>query len=95
MIQKALITAFEPFGTDKINSTQEILSVLPDNYLNIQIVKALLPVEFPRGTKMLEAYIDQVHPSCAICLGQYGGSDGVHFEKFAVNIINAPNGDNS
>ena len=50
---KLLLTAFEPFGGDTINSTQETLKMIPETVDGAGIVSVCLPVVFGKSVDLL------------------------------------------
>ncbi len=87
---KILITAFEPFGNDKINPTMEVVSKLED----IEGVEILvLPVTFT-AFDFLQDNIRDKYYDYIIHLGQAGGRNKITFEKVAINYMDAKIPDN-
>ena len=87
--KRILVTAFEPFGGEKINPTERILEQLPEEIGGCRIHKLLLPVEFIRGREVAFAEYEKLRPSAVIMLGQYGGADAIRVETAAVNLMHA------
>ena len=56
-----LVTAFEPFGGEKLNPAEMILNDLPDETGGYEIRKLLLPVEFVRAREIAFPYMINVH----------------------------------
>lgn len=70
---RILLTGFEPFGGDAINSSQETAKAVPcDEFDDIEIVHRILPVSFKRGGKAICESIDETKPEIVIMLGQSG-----------------------
>lgn len=91
---KLLVTAFEPFGGEKLNSAQEALRSVPDQINGAGIVKACLPVVFGRSTEMLREVIRREKPDAVLCLGQAGGRSALTPERIAINLNDARLPDN-
>lgn len=90
-----LITGFEPFGGESINSSQETVNaVVSDEFDDIEIVSGLLPVSFTRSGITICELIDESEPDVVIMLGQSGKSDSVKIERIAVNLMDAKKPDN-
>ena len=84
-----LITAFEPFGGESINPSQQILSKLPNEVNGYSIKKILLPVDFIKApTETIKEY-DKLNPMAVIMLGQAGGRNGISIETTGKNQMNA------
>ena len=107
-MKRILITAFESFGEDSINPTQEILKALPDvisttatadagtkrSENSFQIVKLLLPVSFNAAPKMVLEAMKKLRPDAVISLGLAGGRAAVTPERVAINCMDARIADN-
>lgn len=91
---KLLLTAFEPFGEDHINSTDEILNLIPGRVAGAQVVSLCLPVVFGKSLDVLRDAIERERPDAILCLGQAGGQDTITPERIAVNIEDASIPDN-
>ena len=86
-----LITGFEPFGGAAVNTSAEVLRLLPDVIGGRQVTKAVLPVVFSRAAE--EALR---HPAdLIILLGEAGGRGLVTPELQAKNVRNARIPDNA
>ena len=92
---RILLTGFEPFGEDTINSSQEaVKAVSCDEFDDIEIVHRILPVSFKRSGKAVCELIDDTEPDVVIMLGQSGKTDCIKIERIAVNMMDAKNQDN-
>jgi pyroglutamyl-peptidase len=89
-----LITAFEPFGTDTKNSSQELLKVLPEIIDGKKITKLILPVVFDVCAETIKSQIKNSKPDTIICLGQTGFDESLCVEKVAINYKHARIADN-
>ena len=90
-----LITGFEPYGGEAINSSQETdKAVASDEFDDIEIVSGLLPVSFKRSEITICELIDETEPDVVIMLGQSGKSSSVKIERVAVNLMDAKKPDN-
>ena len=92
---RVLLTGFEPFGGDSVNSSQEtVKAVTCDEFGDIEVVTDILPVSFNRVEKALCGLIDEKDPDVVIMLGQSGLSDCIKIERVALNLMDSVNGDN-
>lgn len=92
---KILLTGFEPFGGDAINSSQETVRIVAcGEFGDIEVVTYILPVSFNRVEKTLCGLIDEKDPDVVIMLGQSGPSDCIKIERVALNLMDSVNGDN-
>ena len=91
---RILITGFEPFGGSDTNITQEIISQLPAQIGNREIVTLYLPVSFQRAPIVLRQAIVLHQPDLILLLGQCPAGESIRFERFAMNMMDAKNPDN-
>lgn len=92
---KILLSAFEPFGGEKINPTQIILQELPDTLEGITLIKVNVPVEFDTCTETVMSAVRRETPDAVILLGQAGGRDAVTPERIGINLDDARMADNA
>lgn len=92
---KILVTAFEPFGGSKRNSSLDTLQSLPGTIGECEIEKLVLPVVFDRCAEILREKITEITPSAVICLGQAEGRGMITPEYAAVNVKHAVSPDNA
>lgn len=91
---RILLTSFEPFGGNELNSSHEVAVLLPDKIGNCEMVKKELPVDFLTAGDCLRAYIEQYTPDIVICLGQSRKFEGISVERVALNLKDSINPDN-
>ena len=94
-MKKMLITAFEPFGGENINASEEVLKRLPDVIGDWEIVKLTVPVVFGEASDSVIAKASEIQPDAIISLGQAAGRSKVTPEYVAINFKNARIPDNS
>lgn len=91
-----LVTAFEPFGGEAVNASQEVLSRLdPAGLSGCELRRAVLPVVFGRSAEVLRAAVVEHRPDVVLCLGQANGRADITPEKVAVNFDDARIADNA
>ena len=88
-----LITGFEAFGKDEINSSWESVKLLPNELKGNNIYKVLIPVVF-NVDKLIEN-IKKYSPDIIILVGQAGGRTGITIERVAINLDDAIIPDNN
>ena len=89
-MKRILITAFEPFGGSKINTSGEVLGKLPDTLAHCETVRLSLPVVFGKAAqKALSVRADYV-----FMLGEACGRKTVTPERRAKNLRHARIPDN-
>ena len=87
---KILLTGFEPFGGDAINSSWEIARRL-DGVDGIRAVQ--LPCRFAASLPALDAALAS-RPSLVLALGQAASRPVLSFERVAINWVDARIADN-
>lgn len=83
---KILLTAFDPFGGDKINPAQEAVRKVRDQIGNAQIVKVDVPVVFHKSIDTVYAAMKAERPDVTLCIGQAGGRFDITPERVAINV---------
>ena len=91
---RILITGFEPFGGSDTNITQEIISQLPAQIGNREIMTICLPVSFQRAPIVLREAIATYSPDLIIMLGQCPAGENIRLERFAINMMDSTKADN-
>lgn len=91
---KVLVTGFEPFGGQTVNSSASAVALLPENLGGHTIVKAILPVSYTRSDKILLEKIRECKPDIVICVGQNAGASTIRVESTAGNYAHAESEDN-
>ena len=91
---KLLLTAFDPFGGERINPALEAVKDVADNIGDIEIIKLEVPTVFGKSIDIVKAEIDRMQPDIVLCIGQAGGRFDVTPERVAINIDDARIPDN-
>lgn len=91
---KILLTAFEPFGGEKINPALEAVGLVPDRIEYADVVKLTVPTVFKKSIDVTAAAIEREKPDAVLCIGQAGGRFGLTPERVAINIDDARAPDN-
>ena len=89
-----LVTAFEPFGGSDTNITQKIISLLPAQVGNKEILTTCLPVSFQRAPIILQELIALYQPDLILLLGQCLDGENIRLERFAMNMMDSQKADN-
>ena len=90
-----LLTGFEPFGGDDVNSSQEVVRTLScDESVGVELVTSILPVSFKRAGNAICRLIDARKPDVVIMLGQSSKSNCIKIERVALNLMDSYKGDN-
>ena len=89
-MKQILITAFEPFGGEIVNTSAAVLDLLPDTIAGYSARKAILPVAFGKAAeKAMRFPVDYI-----FLLGEAGNRDRITPELQARNLRNARIPDN-
>ena len=91
---KILLTAFSPFGGEKINPSLEAVKLVKDKILETDIIKLEVPTVFGKSIKIVADAIEKEKPDYVLCIGQAGGRYGITPERVAINIDDARIPDN-
>ena len=91
---KILVTAFEPFGGDAVNSSLTALRSLPETIAGVCVCRAVIPVVFGLCGQVLAQKIREIRPDGILCLGMAAGRGQITPEVFAVNARYARSADN-
>lgn len=91
---KVLLTGFEPFGQEKVNSSWETVKAFPELREDVEVLKICLPVSFQKAVTMLEQAVDDYRPDVVLSIGQAGGRCAVEVERVAINMVDSKKPDN-
>ena len=96
-ISNILITAFEPFGDDDLNSSACVLDAFCQSSADGfgEISTLVLPVDYDVAISRLITAIETGRPHSVICLGQANDRSIITVEKVAVNYRSYRIPDNS
>jgi|AntRauTorcE11898_2_1112593.scaffolds.fasta_scaffold00018_29 pyroglutamyl-peptidase len=88
-----LITAFEPFGGDSLNPSQEVLRDFPEFLYAKKVIKAVLPVVYNHNFDRLLPLIEKHEPDVILLLGYAKGRSHLCVERIGINICDSPTPD--
>ena len=80
---RLLITAFDPFGGERVNAAAEAVSALPDRIGTVELTKLTVPTEFRRCAAVVAAVVDELLPDAVLCVGQAAGRTDLTPERVA------------
>ncbi len=89
-----LLTAFEPFGGEKENSSRTLLYEIPERVYGSRVIKAVLPVVYGHAFDRLEPLIEREKPDYVIMLGEAQGRTHLSLEQQAINLMDSQRPDN-
>ena len=91
---KLLLTAFDPFGGERINPALESVKSVADKIGGLEITKIEVPTVFRKSIEVVKAEMERLQPDFVLCIGQAGGRFDVTPERVAINIDDARIPDN-
>lgn len=92
--KRILLTAFEPFGGERINPAQEIVRAIePPSGINLHTL--VVPVTFSGAAEPVLAELGARDYDDVVMLGQAGGRSAITVERVAINIDDASIPDNA
>lgn len=90
-----MLTGFEPFGGEAVNTSQQLALALDGERLGgLEVAAAILPCRFASSLHALDALIQRHRPACVVALGQAASRQALSFERVAINWIDARIADN-
>ncbi len=92
---KILLTAFEPFGGEKINPAQEAVRLVAGRIAGTEIIKCTVPTVFGKAINVVTEAIRFIRPQAVVCVGQAGGRTAITPERVAINMEDASIPDNA
>lgn len=93
---RVLLTGFEPFENEKLNSSWEVARALHGDVIADATVHAVqLPCVFGASIDALDTALAEVRPALVICLGYASGRGEITPERVAINIDDARIRDNA
>jgi len=91
-----LVTGFEPFGGDKINSSEMLARSLEGRLISGRsVIVRILPFETRTVRERFEQMLIEVDPDVVIASAQAGGRSALALERVAVNILDFDTPDNA
>lgn len=84
-----LVTGFAPFAGQDRNAAWEAVRLLPDSVGGRPIVRQQVPCVFVESGDLVCALVDELRPSCVVCVGQAAGRSVLTVEEVAVNRMTA------
>ena len=86
-MRKVLLTAFEPFGGEDINPSQEVVRAMEyHSFVGAEVERLVLPVERFRAIELALDRIKVQNPDVVIMLGEGGRRFRVTPERVAINV---------
>jgi len=92
---KVLITCFDPFGGETINSAQKAIDLLPSRVRFIRIITAQIPTKYDASVETLKRLLTVHTPDALLMVGQAAGRTQPELERIGINWDSASTADNS
>jgi pyroglutamyl-peptidase len=90
-----LLTGFEPFGGESVNTSQQLALALDGERLGgLTVAAVVLPCRFASSLAALDVALRRHRPACVVALGQAASRQALSFERVAINWIDARIPDN-
>jgi pyroglutamyl-peptidase len=91
-----LLTAFEPFGGQRVNASKLAAEGLDGRVIRgYRVVVVILPCAFGEAIAVLKRSIRRVQPDLVIAAGEAGGRAAITLERVAINVDDATIDDNA
>ncbi len=94
MAKKLLVTCFEPFNNEDINSSILAVEKLNDKIGDYCLTRLIVPVVYGKAFATVYKKAQELKPDAILCIGQAGGRKNVTLEKIAINYRSAAISDN-
>lgn len=91
---RILITAFDPFGGERVNPALEAVKLLPDNIGTHKIDKLEIPTVFHKSKDVILSQMKQHEYDIVLAIGQAGGRYELTPERVGINVDDARIADN-
>lgn len=85
LLMKILVTGFTPFGDEKTNPSQDIVSALPKSINGARIIPLIIPTVRFKSIQRICEVIEKEKPDVVISVGQAGGRFSITPELVAIN----------
>ena len=89
---KLLLTAFDPFGGEKVNPALEAVKLV--QVPSVSVEKLEVPTVFYKSIDRVAERIREIDPDVVLAIGQAGGRFDITVERVAINIDDARIPDN-
>lgn len=87
---RVLVTAFEPFGGQRVNASRLAVEALPDSVAGASVERAVLPCVFGAAAEAALAAVATVRPDVVVACGEHHGAPGLAVERVALNLASTP-----
>ena len=86
-MKKLLLTGFEPFLTNPINPTMDIVQALNGKTIGqYEVVGHVLSVDFQKAPEQFLNLIEEVQPTIIVSLGLAAGISKISPERAAISV---------
>lgn len=92
---KILVTHFDPFGGEEINSAAMAAQLLPAHIGDVKIFVRQLPTVYATSAEICKRFLSDYSPDLLLMLGQATGRCQPELEKVGINWDNSAHPDNA
>jgi pyroglutamyl-peptidase len=86
-MKKLLLTGFEPFLSNPINPTMDIIKALDGQVFGqFEVIGRVLSVDFKKGPEQFKKLLSDIQPEMIVSLGLAAGITKISPERVAINI---------
>ncbi|HOP11583.1 MAG TPA: pyroglutamyl-peptidase I [Oscillospiraceae bacterium] len=92
---KVLVTCFDPFGGETVNSAQKAIDLLPSRVHFTRIITAQIPTKYDASVDEIKRLLTIHNPDALLMVGQAAGRTQPELERIGINWDSASTADNS
>ncbi len=92
---KVLVTCFDAFGGETINSAQKAVDLLPSRVRFTRIITAQIPTKYNDSVEMIKRLMEVHSPDVLLMVGQAAGRTQPELERIGINWNSSTTADNS
>jgi pyroglutamyl-peptidase len=86
MKKRILVTGFDPFGGDDVNSAWEAVCGLPNRLDEAELCKLQIPTVFSLAAQTVIAKAEQLQVQGILCVGQASSRTAITPERIGINL---------
>jgi len=91
---KVLVTCFDAFGGETINSAQKAVDLLPSRVRFTRIITAQIPTKYNDSVETIKHLLEVHSPDVLLMVGQAAGRTQPELERIGINWDSASTADN-
>jgi pyroglutamyl-peptidase len=86
MEKRILVTGFDPFGGDSLNSAWEAVRALPDRLGETELCKLQIPTVFSLAAGQVIGHAERLQVQGILCVGQASSRSSITPERIGINL---------